>query len=90
MSDDLTFKSNQDALEKAGLLFCRIEKLASTAIVINGNKDGEFKNPLYREYCVYYQLEAIRDLAKKYEIVFDGLAMTLGRPSDLQLKAAES
>ncbi len=87
--DELTFDNNQDAFEKASLFFSRIERLASTAMVINEQKYGEFKNPLYREDCLFYQLEAIRDLAGQFDDVFSGLAISLGRKCDLRLKDLE-
>lgn len=90
LQDEMTFKDNQDAFEKASLFFSRIERLASTAMVINEQKHGEFKNPLYREDCVFYQLEAIRDLAGQFDDVFSDLAISLGRKCDLRLQELES
>jgi len=90
LNEDFNFKSVQDALEQAGLFFYRLEKLANTALVINSFKDGEFKNPIYKEECVYYQLELIRDLAKQFETLFDEGAMTFGRQIDLNIKEVKN
>lgn len=88
-NDDFNFKTVQEAFERASQYFYRLEKLANSAIEINGLKYGEFKDPLYREECVYYQLESIRDLSKQFESLFNDVATTLGRESDLRLKPLE-
>jgi hypothetical protein len=90
LDEDFQFKTVQAAFEKAGLIFSRLNILANTAIVMNDYKDGDFENPLYRQDCLYYQLEAIRDLSKQFETLFDDVAMTLGRRADSVLKAADS
>lgn len=90
LNEDFNFNSVQDAFEGASQFFYRLEKLASTAIEINSIKHGQFKDPLYREECVYYQLESIRDLAKQFESLFDNVAGNLGRETDLLLKNAEA
>jgi hypothetical protein len=85
-NQEINFKSVQDAMEQASLFFYRIEKLANSTIFLNEFKDGDFQNPLYKQDCIHYQLENIRDLAKQYECLFDELTMSFGRPIDLQLK----
>ena len=89
LSEEFTFRNNQDAFEKAGLFFSRIERLASSALAINEQQYGEFSDPLYRQDCLYYQLEAIRDLAGQFNELFDELAIELGRKTDLRLEALE-
>ena len=90
LSEDFTFRTNQDAFEKASYFFGRLKRMASTALLANSDKNGEFKDPLYREDCVHYQLEAIRDLADQFDDLFDEAAFELGRKSDLQLKALDA
>ncbi len=86
LSEEMNVRSVQDALEKAVLFFYRLEKLASCSIVINEFKDDKFKNPGYKQDCLFYQLEAIRDLSQQCEDLFDELAVTFGSQIDLKLK----
>jgi hypothetical protein len=85
-NEAMNVKSVQDAMEKAGEIFYRIEKLANSTLMLNECRDGEFQNPLYKQDCLFYQLESIRDLAKQYEHLFDELSTSFGRPIDVQLK----
>lgn len=89
LSEEFTFRNNQDAFEKASYYFGRLKRLASTALLVVSNRSGEFQDSSYREDCVYYQLEAIRDLADQFDDLFDKVAVGLGRKSDLQLKALD-
>jgi len=84
--NDIEVKSVQDALETAGMFFYRLERLANSSIVLNEFKDGDFQNPLYKQDCLFYQLESIRDLSRKYENLFDDLAISFGRTIDFKLK----
>ena len=85
-AEAMNVKTVQDAMEQASLFFYRIEKLANSTIILNEAKDGDFQNPLYKQDCLVYQLENIRDLAKQYESLFDDLAISFGRPIDSRLK----
>lgn len=89
LSEEFTFRNNQDAFEKASCFFGRLKRLASTALLVNGDRSGEFQDSSYREDCVYYQLEAIRDLADQFDNMFDEVAVGLGRRSDLQFNALD-
>jgi hypothetical protein len=82
----INFKTVQDAMEQAGMFFYRIEKLANSTLFLNEVKEGEFQKPLYKQECLFYQLENIRDLARQYEKLFDDLAITFGIPIDSRLK----
>ncbi len=86
LNEEIKVNSVQDALEKAGMFFYRLEKLANSSIVINEFKDDKFKNAAYKQDCLFYQLEAIRDLAQQCEDLFDELAVTFGRSIDLKFK----
>jgi hypothetical protein len=90
LNEEFHFKTIQDAFEQAGMLFSRLSILANTAIVINDYKYGDFADPLYRQDSLHYQLEAIRDLAKQFDDLFNDTAMTLGRQTDALRKDAES
>jgi hypothetical protein len=89
LSEEFTFRNNQDAFEKAAYFFGRLKRLASTALLVNGSKDGEFRDLLYREDCLHYQLEAIRDLADQFKDLFDDVAFELGRKSDLRIQSLD-
>ncbi len=89
LSEEFTFLNNQDAFEKASYFFGRLKRLASTALLVIGDRSGEFQDSIYREDCVYYQLEAIRDLAGQFDNLFNEVAGGLDRKSDLQLKALD-
>jgi hypothetical protein len=86
LNQEINVKSVQDAMEKAGYFFYRIEKLANSTIMLNECRDGDFQNPAYKQDCLYYQLEAIQDLAKQCEHLFDELSTSFGKPIDVQLK----
>jgi len=86
LNEEVKVNSVQEALEKAGMFFYRLEKLANSAIMLNECKEGDFQDPLYKQDCLFYQLEAIRDLSKQFEDVCEDLAVTFGRSIDLKLK----
>lgn len=90
MPQETNFKSVEDAINEASMFFYRLERMASSAIVLNGCKDGTFQDPLYKEDCLYYQLETIRNMAEQCETFFEDLAFDFGKSIDTQLKARES
>lgn len=73
---EINFKSCEDAFESISMVFYRIDKIANSAILINDSRDGEFEDPAYKQDCVYYQLEAIRNIAQKFEQAIDKLDFT--------------
>jgi len=86
---ETNFKSVEDAINEASISFYRLEKLASSAIVLNEFNDGTFKDGPYKQDCLYYQLETIRNIAKQCETFFEDLACDFGSNIDTKLKALE-
>lgn len=90
LQEDFDFKTNQAALERAALGFYRISLLANTAIEVNSLMCGDFKDSGYRTDCVFYQLEAIRDLARQFEEVFSTATIAIERVTDMRLDELET
>lgn len=89
MPQETDINSVEDAINKASMFFCRLERMASSAIMLNECKDGSFQDPLYKQDCIYYQLETIRNIAKQCETFFEDLSFTFGNNIDKKLKELE-
>jgi hypothetical protein len=89
MPQETNIKSVEDAINEASMFFYRLERMTSSAIVLNEFKDGTFQDALYKQDCLYYQLESIRNIAKQCETFFEDLAFDFGSNIDTKLKALE-
>jgi hypothetical protein len=89
MPQETNIKSVEDAINEASMFFYRLERMASSAIVLNEYKDGTFQDLLYKQDCIYYQLETIRNIAKQCETFFEDLAIDFGSHIDKKLKALD-
>lgn len=60
-----------DLAEKASEVLYRARTMICTAILINESTIIDFENPAFRQAGLAYQLEAIHQLVKQYETLFD-------------------
>ncbi len=61
-----------DLAEKASEVLYRARAMVCTAIIISESRSIDFEKTTFREDGLAYQLEALYELVKQYESLFDG------------------
>lgn len=70
----INFEEPVDVFTDTSNVFYRLRLMIATAIIINESKITDFENDFLRSDGLLYQLEAIHELVKQYEAVFNNAA----------------